>query len=384
MILDELDVKPIINARGTFTVLGGSVLDDEIMYAIDEVRKVYVDMDELNLKAGRCIAKMIGVEAAFVTSGAEAGLVLAIGACMTKGDTEKMSRLPNTERIPNEMIVQKIQRNIYDYGLEIAGARLIEVGTDSETSASDIESAIGENTSGIVYFAFDPQSGVLPLPEVIKIAREKKLPVIVDAAGELPPKENLKKFTDMGADLVVFSGGKDLGGPNDTGLILGSENLIAVCRRLGPHSYETVDSKLRVYFGRPMKTSKEDIVATVIAVKRYLSSNQSERMKEWNKKADYISSELSRRNTRLDAKIVHSSRPRPAEVPKVQISPRSVGISCSEFQEGLKNSDPPVYTYAIGEDLIINTHCLKDGEEKIVVEKVLEVLSKLKSGQFGK
>lgn len=376
MILEELGVKPVINARGTFTVLGGSVLDDEIMSAIGEVRNLYVDMDDLNLKAGRLIAKMIGVDAAFVTSGAEAGLVLSVGACLTKGDTRKMSRLPKTDGIPDEIIVQRAQRNLYDYGLEIAGAKLKEVGTDTVTLASDLEQAIGPNTAAIVYFSFDPQSGVLPLPEVIKIAHERKLPVIVDAAGELPPKENLRKFTDMGADLAVFSGGKDLAGPNNTGLILGSQELVSVCRRLGPHNYETVDSKLRVYFGRPMKTSKEDIVATVAAVKRYLNLDQDERMKGWDKKADFITSELSRHFKELDAKIVHSSRPRPPEVPKVQISPKNVGVVCSVLQEELKKSDPPIYTYSIGEDLIINMQCLRDGEEKIIVRNLIEILSK--------
>jgi len=123
----------------------------------------------------------------------------------------------------------------------------MEIGTETKTTEEDLRRAINNKTCAVLYFAFDPQEGVLPLEKVVKIAHEFNVPVIVDAAAELPPRENLKKFYDLGADLVLFSGGKDLGAPNDTGLILGRKELVQLWRRLGPHSYEKVDDKTRIY-----------------------------------------------------------------------------------------------------------------------------------------
>jgi len=375
-MLQELNVKPIINARGPFTVLGGSRLDDEVMSAIDEVRRYFVDMEELNRNAGELIAKMIGVEAAFITSGAEAGLVLALAACMTKGIQVRMNRLPDTHGMPNEVIVQRLQRNLYDYGLEISGAKMKEVGNDVETTARDMSEAFGMNTAAVVYFAFDPQEGVLPLSKVIELAHSRQVSVIVDAAGELPPLENLKTFTAAGADLTVFSGGKDLGAPNNTGIVLGSKELISICRRLGPHSYEAIDSKLRVYFGRPMKTSKEDIVATVAAVKRYLNTDRAARMLRWERMGDYIRKELSRRFPKLEIKTVQGSRPRPPMIPKVELNLRGSGVSCEEIQQQLKLQEPKIFVYSLGDSLIVNPHCLDEGEEKIVAKRLVEILSR--------
>jgi uncharacterized pyridoxal phosphate-dependent enzyme len=373
-MLQELKVKPIINARGPFTVLGGSRLDDEVMSAIDEVRGHFFDMDELNRNAGELLAKMIGVEAAFITSGAEAGLILSVAACMTRGIQERMNRLPDTEGMPNEVIVQRLHRNLYDYGLQITGAKVKEVGNDIETTARDMSDAFGTGTAAVLYFAFDPQTGVLPLSKVVDLAHSRNVPVIVDAAGELPPPENLSAFTAAGADLTVFSGGKDIGAPNDTGIVLGSKELISICRQLGPHSYETIDSRLRVYLGRPMKTSKEDVVATVAAVKRYLKTDQAARMRGWERMATYIRDEVSRRFPGLEIKIVRDSRPRPPMVPKVQLNLKGSGVSFDEIQQDLMKRDPNVFLYSLGDNLIINPHCLVEGEQKIVAERLIEIL----------
>jgi len=288
-LLEELGVRKIINAAGTLTMLGGTTLSDEVLEAIQEASRVYVDMSVLHVKAGEFIARLVGAEAAYITSGAAAGLVLSVSACLTRLEESKMTMLP---RLSGKVLVQKAHRNMYDYNLELSGAEIVEIGTEKGTSPEDLERAIGSDTAAVVYFVFDPQENILALDTVLEIAHRHQVPVIVDAAAELPPRDNLRKFIRMGADLVLFSGGKDIGAPNDTGVILGRKDLVKLCMRLGPHSYEKTDSGMRIYIGRPMKVSKEDILGLVSALKLYFQLDEDEKMRRWERKVDFLVSEL--------------------------------------------------------------------------------------------
>jgi uncharacterized pyridoxal phosphate-dependent enzyme len=373
-ILDELGVHRLINACGTLTVLGGTTLDDEILGAIREASKVFLDVPELHVRAGDYIARMLGAEDAYVTSGGAAGIALSVAACITRGDGTKMVRLPMTEQMSNEVVVQKLHRNMYDRNIEVVGGKIVEVGNQKGTSAIELEQALTERTAAVVYFVFDPQEGVLPLERVLDISHRHNTPVIVDAAAELPPVSNLMQFIKMGADLVIFSGGKDLGAPNNTGLVLGKKNLIEVCRRLGPHSYETTDVGTRVHIGRPMKVSKEDIVAVVVAVKRYLNTDHDRRMKEWETKADYMANQLSGLGVKARRVSPSFGHPRPVSIPRVEVEVSS-GVKTSEWLvENLRKMSPPIYSYSINGKLYLNPQCLKEGEEEIVVSSLKSLL----------
>jgi len=376
-LIRDLGLKPVINAAGTLTVLGGAVMDEEVVEAIAEASKVYLDMNELHIKAGQYIANLIGVEDAYITSGAGAGIALSVAACIVRNNPERLGDFPHVEDLKNEVIVQKKHRNFYDYIIEIVGAKIVEVGTETKTTEEDLQKAINDKTCAVLYFVFDPLEGVLPLDRVVKIAHEFNVPVIVDAAAELPPRENLRKFYDLGADLILFSGGKDIGAPNDTGLILGKKELIQLCRRLGPHSYEKVDNKTRIYLGRPMKTSKEDILAVVAALKKYLSINEEERIKRWEDKVDYILSELRKNGIRNVDKIYPSGfgHPRPVCIPRVEIRPPA-GETAEDLLRKLREEDPPIYAYSFDNTLYISPQCLRDGEEKIVAERIIKILKK--------
>src|SRR5579872_738336 len=231
-VIKELGIKPVINCAGTLTVLGGNTVDPEIIDAMKEAAGSFFDMPELHRKAGEYIAGLLGVEDAFIVNGAEAGIVLSLAACMTRGDISNMVKLPGTGGMKDEVLVQSLHRNMYDYPLGFTGAKIVEVGSESGTNGEDFEKAITNQTVATVYFVYDPKKGVLPLPEVSRICHERNIPVIADAAAELPPKENLTWFLKQGADLVVFSGGKDIGAPNDTGLIVGRKDLVSACRGL--------------------------------------------------------------------------------------------------------------------------------------------------------
>jgi L-seryl-tRNA(Ser) seleniumtransferase len=377
MILEELGLEHAINAIGNITVLGGNILADEVLEAMREAGKIYVDVPEAQIRAGALIASLTDAEAAYITAGSAAALALSAAACITKGNLEMMLRLPRTDGMANEVIIQKLHRTCFDYCLEIAGARLKFIGDDHRTLPQELEEAIDENTAAVAYFAFDPQAGVVPLETVLEISHRHRIPVIVDAAAELPPKENLARFVKMGSDLVLFSGGKDLGAPNDTGIILGRRDLIDVCRRLGPQSEEMVNSETKVFLGRPMKVSKEDIFAVVAAVKRYLRTDHEQRIKKWETVADNIVAGLSDcRNVRA-AKVstaALATHARPGIVPRVEVEFLNEDNSAEQTVNELRIGTPPIYAYARNKRLYLSPQCLQDGEERIIVARLRTLL----------
>jgi L-seryl-tRNA(Ser) seleniumtransferase len=383
MILEELNLARAINATGNITVLGGTILDDEVLEAIKEAAKIYVDVPEAHIKAGALIASLVGSEAAYITAGCAAALALSTAACITKGNLEMMLRLPKTDGMANEVIIQRLHRTCYDHNLEITGAKLKVIGDERRTLPRELEEAINENTAAVAYFVFDPQEGVVPLEKVLEISHRRGVPVIVDAAGELPSKENLTRFVKMGSDLVLFSGGKDLGAPNDTGIILGRKHLVDICRRLGPHNYEVVNSETKIFLGRPMKVSKEDIFAVVAAVKKYLNTDHDQRIKNWDTIADLIVDGLSDCTGIKVVKVAPDSsllrlglamHPRPAIIPRVEVNFLDEDKRAEEIVNKLRIGTPPIYAYVRNKKLYLSPQCLQDGEEKIIVARLRSLI----------
>jgi L-seryl-tRNA(Ser) seleniumtransferase len=373
-VLRELGVRPIINACGTLTILGGTTVADEISEAWAEASRVYLDMNELHTKAGEFISKLTGAESAYITAGTAASLVISIAACVTRGDTEKMARLPKTQGMRNEVVVQRLHHNEFEFLFEIAGAEIVEVGDEHMTTHEELEDAICERTAAVAYFAFDPQEGVLPLETVLEISHRHGVPVIVDAAAEIPPVQNLMKFIRMGCDLVLYSTGKDIGAPSDTGIILGRRELVRTCMRLGPHNREIVNSKARDYIGRPMKTSKEDILAVVAALRRYVRNDHARRRDLWENKIQYMVSELSKCSDLKVSRVLPTyGHPRPVSIPRVELEFHK-GIAADEVSRRLRNGDPPIFAYVMGNNLYLNPQCLCNGEEEIVVSRITEIL----------
>ena len=218
-IFEQLGVRTIVNAAGPVTRLSGARMDADVIDAMCEAAQVCVDIAELQAGAGQLIAEVTGAEAGYVTSGAAAGLVLATAACVTGMDPGKMNRLPDTSGMKNEVIIPRSHRNFYDHAVRSAGVSLIEVGISDrfsgagvrDTEAWEIADAISDQTAAIVYVA--QSFAQPPLPQVTAVAHKCGVPVIVDAAGQLPPAANLKRFIREGADAVCFSGGKTIGGP---------------------------------------------------------------------------------------------------------------------------------------------------------------------------
>ena len=225
-VYERLGVRRIINASSWRTNVGGSLMPPPVRRAMDEAAQWFVDLAELNARAGETIARLTGAEAGLVTAGSAAGMLLEAAACMTRDDPAKIDRLPDTTGMKNEIVIHRFQRVTYDRCFRAAGAKLVEIGDAGGTFEWELEAAINERTAAVAYIFAVRQSGSIPLPRVVEIAHARGVPVIVDAAAMLPPAENLTRYVDMGADMVSFSGGKGVLGPQSTGILCGRADLI--------------------------------------------------------------------------------------------------------------------------------------------------------------
>lgn len=371
-IYDKLGVKRIINAWGTVTSIGGSLMLPEVIEAMDEAAKTFVDMEELHEKAGKIIAEITGAEAAYVTSGAAAALVLAAAACMTGDDPEKMARIPYVEGFKNEIILLAIHDNPYCRNLAIPCAKIIKVGTEEGYSLEDIEDAITDKTAAIAFVFFTSKRGcdMESLKEAVKIGKKHGIPIIVDASAELPPIENLHDIVATGADLVAFSGGKDIRGPNDTGFIIGRADLIRAVRAHGcPNQY----------MGRPMKVSKEQIVGLVVALQHYTPEAVEARRRKWEEMVEYFINELSLEHVKVERvmpdplKHEYSAQGWPRA--RVIFDEEQLDITAKEVNDLLRKGNPAIYAFQSGNQIMLNPQCLQDGEEKIIVQRIKSILS---------
>lgn len=292
MIYDELGVKPLINAAGTVTRLSGGIMAPEVAEAMRQASLACVDMVQMQAAACRAIRAATGAEAGIVTSGASAAVLLGAGACLAGLDPGKMNRLPEVADGRREFVVVRSQRNMYDRAIVVAGGKLVEVGIPDrysgpgvrDAAAWEIEEAIGPNTAGIYYLA---QTQSKPsLREVASVARRYGLPVLVDAAAQLPPASNLRAYLEEGADLVCFSGGKALGGPQSSGILAGRADLVgsALLQMLdldvdvetwAPPREFAMLGQLRGLphhgIGRSCKVGKEEIAGLITALNRFVA-----------------------------------------------------------------------------------------------------------------
>jgi L-seryl-tRNA(Ser) seleniumtransferase len=366
----RLGVKPIINAQSWVTALGGSLMRPEVLRAMDEAATALVDMTELNLAAGKVVARACGAEAGLVTAGASASQTIATAACMTGTDEAKVEQLPNTSGMKDQVLMFKGERNRYDMAFEVPGARLVEWGMLGSGKAYQLEAAITDRTVAIAT-VFGPfiRRG-LPLPELCAVAHRHGVPVIVDAAAEVPPMENLTKFIKQGADLVLFSGGKGIGGPQNTGLLAGRKDLIdaAVVNSLNLHSP-------RAGIARGMKVSKESIVGLVTALDLFLETDEQTLLAAWTKKSEYIQSRL-KGMPGLRVVIEGPDANRQGAQPVLYFDSAYRGPRPDEIRKRLLEKDPPIYVGGGGyrDEINVVMVNVQDGEEKIIADRLLEIM----------
>lgn len=363
----------------------------EVIQAMSEAAEDWVKLDELLEKAGQIIADIAGVPACLITSGSAAAITLATAACITGKNREKMIKLPDTDGMKNEIIWQNGHYPAYASQFKAAGGKLVVVGREPilikvpevtrlrtlpafrtlGCTRETVETAITERTCALAYTQahFSVHEGLVSLKEYCEIAHEHELPVIVDAASELPPVSNLGWFYEQGADLTCFSGGKAMYGPNDTGFLLGDKNLIEAA---------TMQANPRSGIGRGFKVSKEQIVGLVVAVQRYANLDEKARLKEEMDRAEYIVNSF-KDYPHVNAQIIYPDNTG-LPVPRVwlTLNEKTLEITVDEVSTALREGEPSIYTrehYSRTGMLLIDVQVMRHGEEKIVVEKLKEVLS---------
>tara|TARA_B110000116_G_scaffold156996_1_gene135837 strand:- start:66 stop:1208 length:1143 start_codon:yes stop_codon:yes gene_type:complete len=370
---NKLGVRRVINCASYLTMLGGSIMPREVLEAMDKASEWFVDMKELNKSAGEVIANFTGAEAGLVTAGAASGLMLQTAACIAGADPKKIDQLPNTDGLRNEFIIHRSHRTNYDHNYRNAGAKLIEIGNTGGTYNWELESNINENTAGIIYVYGPKQAGAIEIEKVIEIAHNKNIPVIVDAAALLPPIENLQKFTKLGADMVAYSGGKGLRGPQSTGILCGRKNLIDAAYLNSAPNNEGI--------GRVSKVSKEEIIGLITALELFIDRDHSLIMQKWENDCEIIINKI--KNTVKDVNITFNKSPSdPNEIIDEDSTHPSIIISSNhmtdeEIEKKLSDGNPSIRVRNNFEvdGVKVYTSNLQENEAAIVADKLLKILS---------
>jgi uncharacterized pyridoxal phosphate-dependent enzyme len=361
--LSELGVRPIINAAGTYTMFTASLMLPEVAEAIQAMSRHYVRLSELHDAVARRIASLLDCQSAMVTSGAFGALMLGTAACMTGDHADRILRFPDGPGMDREVIIQKSHRFPYDHAIRNCGVRLIEV-----ESRRELERAIGASTAMLLFLNKAEPLGSIMAAEFVEIGRRHGIPTFNDAAADVPPVDNLFRYTKMGFDLVAFSGGKGLRGPQSTGLLLGREDLIRAARlNTMPHS----DT-----FGRGLKVSKEELVAMMVAVESYLSRDHGADWREWEARVETI------RDGVAALPGVSTERFVPAianHVPHVRIwwDPSVIRLSPAEAAHLLRTGDPSIEVVPEAQQtgsLEIASWTLEPGEAETIVRRLSETL----------
>lgn len=373
-VYDKLGVTTFINAAGNGTSIGGSIMQPEVLAAMEEASRSFVSIPELLQRAGRRVAELAGVEDAYITSGAAAGVAIGVAACMTGNNPAKVHQLPNTVGMKNEVVIQVMQRNFYELMIRLVGAKLVEVGLANRTYPWHLESAINERTAAIVHFcAYSPPTD-LPIRDVIDIAHEHDIPVIVDAAAEFPPFSVLRQYADLGADLTVFSGGKGIRGPQSSGLLLGRKDLIEAAAMNGSPDHGV---------GRPMKVGKEEIVGLVTALELFSDNSfEREELDRWEKRTAYMVEALAKipgvrayRGFAPPSSTGRAVHPDGVPITHVEWDAEVIPKKIYEVGRALRTSAPQIVVATSLRGLMLCPHTLQPGEERIVAERVAQVLS---------
>lgn len=372
-IFEELGVKPVLNAQGNRTLLGGGTPSAEVRAIMDEAEDYYVNLDELIDAAGQRIADMLGVEAAIVTSGCAAALAVGAAACMTGNDHDKVDQIPDTTGMRNEILIQRQLRVKYDRSMTIPGGKLIEIGDVEETRLEQLEEAIGPNTAAIHYLAPGDRPGALSIEDVIRVGHAHDVPIIVDAAGQVYPTDGLSKYVKMGADLVAY-GAKYFGAVNSSGILTGRKDLIEAAKLNSFIGFESIKGTAPRSFGRPMKVDRQEVVAVYAALREWLTMNHEDRFAVYERRIDLLRSEISAIST-----ITTSDFPRggPVEGLEIKVDPDNLGKTNREVIEELRaGSDefPSVWVRELEDSFVVRMQTLREDGERTIADRLKDIL----------
>src|ERR1700758_4629375 len=362
---DELGVTTVINCEGTMTMLGGSLLRPELEAVMAMAGRHFVSIPELEVAAGKRIAEMLKLPegyTALVTSGAAAAIQSGLAGILTGGNEALIKQLPDLTGMKSEVIIQKSHRNPFDHQLRTTGIKLIEVETSDQ-----LRQAVNDRTAMMHFSNFANASGQIKVDEWVKLGKQYNIPCMNDAAADTPPVSHLWDYTNMGYDLVTFSGGKAIRGPQCAGLLIGRKEMVAnALLNNSPHE-DTL--------GRSQKVGKEEIVGMVKALELFLAEDHDALAKEWQERLEGISRELNKVPGVSTAFFVPEIA---NHVPHMSITwdPARISLTPAQASKLLRSSKPSIVMGG-GEErpgLITNSFMLQPGEDKVVAEQLSRIL----------
>ena len=364
-IYARIGARPVINAGGNTTIWGGSTPSVSVMRAMEEAGGNFVEMEELLETTGARIADLLDVEAAYVTAGCYAALVLSTAACMTGNDPEKAAQLPDTTGLKDEIVLQEKQRYGYDRAYTIPGSRLVLAGNEDGCTLDELETAIGPDTAAVAYLIRPANDGSVVSLETVEIARSHGIPVIADGAAQIYPLDYFRANAQS-ADLVCF-GGKYMGAPHSTGFLCGRKELVQAASAhgfIGPRP-----------LGRGMKIDRQEIVGLVIALEDWLSMDHEERLVSYGSRFSVIERGLEGASGVKQAKVV------PVDnfvglLLHVVLDTERLGKSAQDIAGELLDGTPRIRLGPVGGDdtLVVNVHTLNEGEEHIIADRLRDLL----------
>jgi uncharacterized pyridoxal phosphate-dependent enzyme len=360
-VYTRIGVRPFINCTATLTINGGSLTFPEVIAAMEQAAHFHVDLDELMERASARLAELLHVEWAIVTAGTAAALTHATAACLVGTDPEKIQRLPNLAGLKDEVIIPRESRNAYDHAVRTLGVKIVEVNNKEE-----LRRAIGPHTAMIEILGNHFGHAELDLKDVAPIARERGIPILIDAAADYLIVPN--PYLALGADLVAYSGGKVIRGPQGAGLLVGRKDLVrAAWANSAPHHA----------FGRALKVTKEEIAGMLAAVEVWRGGRDIEAdFKEWKGWYAHISERIAK-VPGVSATVIPPVRGGPFPTLNVSWDKRKVALTAGEVGRKLQEGEPRIMTQASGEgnSFLIRPVALKPGEYRIVADRLFEVLS---------
>ena len=357
----ELGVRPFINAAGTYTAMTASLMPPEVMEAINYASKHFVMLDELHDRVGARIATLLRSEAAMVTAGAASALTLGTAGILTGTDPKKVVDLPDLSGMKSEVIIQKSHRFGYEHAVRNCGVRLVEVET-----AEELERAVNEKTALMLFYNNQNPVGRIPDQEFARLGRKHGVPTFNDAAADVPPVENFWKYTAMGFDLVAFSGGKGIRGPQSAGLLLGRKDLVAAARLNAPPNGNTV--------GRGMKVNKEEMLAMLVALELFLEKDHAREAGEFQRRAEAIrTSALAVKGVKAEVFVPEIAN----HVPHLRLTWEGAEeAAAAAAVKDMRDGEPSIGIRSEGNALVIGVWMLQPGEDKVVARRLRQVLEK--------
>jgi D-glucosaminate-6-phosphate ammonia-lyase len=356
----DLGVRPFINAAGTYTAMTASLMPKEVVDAIQYAARHYVMLDELHDKVGQRIASLLHCEAAMVTCGAASALTLGTAAVLTGKDPQKIVDLPNLAGMKSEVIIQKSHRFGYDHAVRNCGVQLVEVET-----ADDVQKAVSEKTAMMLFYNNNNSVGRIRDEEFVELGKRHGVPTFNDAAADVPPVDNFWKYTKMGFDLVTFSGGKGIRGPQSSGLLLGRKDLIEAARLNAPPNGNTV--------GRGMKVNKEEMLGLLVALELFLEKDHAHERREYDKRAEAIrAAAVTVPGVRAEVFVPEIAN----NVPHIRVSwEGATEAAAGAAVKAMKDGEPSIGIRSEGNALVLGVWMMRPGEEKVVARRLRQVLA---------